>query len=129
MNPGFVIGPSLVSAQFASGDVIKRFMMNDFPGIPKISMDVVDVRDLAQAHLQAVLVDEAAGHRFLLIYGSMWFKDFGDILHSEFGQDYKIPRKELPKLVMTIYCWFDKQARTVKDRWGIESTLDTEKAK
>lgn len=59
INPGVVFGPNLNKAQFSSGDIIKRTMMNDFPGVPKINLGCVDVRDVALAHLNAVLVPEA----------------------------------------------------------------------
>lgn len=51
VNPGFVIGPSLVSCQFSSGDVIKKFMMKELPAIPYVQIPIVDVRDVAFAHL------------------------------------------------------------------------------
>jgi len=51
INPGLIIGPNLNSAQFSSGDVINKFMLGEFPGIPDMSMALVDVRDVAQAHL------------------------------------------------------------------------------
>ena len=41
-------------------------MTGQFPAIPKISYAMVDVRDVAEAHLKAILVPEAAGKRFLL---------------------------------------------------------------
>ena len=34
INPGFIVGPNLNSAQFSSGDVIKKFMIGEFPRIP-----------------------------------------------------------------------------------------------
>jgi len=36
INPGLVTGPNLNKAQFSSGDIIKRIMMNDLPGMPKV---------------------------------------------------------------------------------------------
>ena len=67
-NPGFVVGPNLNTAKFASGDIIKMIMegQNNATGLPRISMPMVDVRNVAQAHLEAAIRDEANGKRFIL---------------------------------------------------------------
>ena len=36
IHPGLVVGPSLVSCQFSSGDLIKKFMMKELPAIPYV---------------------------------------------------------------------------------------------
>ena len=60
INPGFVVGPTLVKAGFASGKVISMFMNNKLPGgVPRLSFSTVDVRDVAQAHINAIKNDEA----------------------------------------------------------------------
>ena len=51
VNPGLVLGPNLNKAQFSSGDIIKKLMMKELPGLPKMQMPIVDVRDVAEAHL------------------------------------------------------------------------------
>ena len=54
INPGLVLGPNLNEAQFSSGDIIKKFMMREMPGLPYVSMPVVDVRDVAEAHFRGL---------------------------------------------------------------------------
>ena len=88
INPGFVLGPNLNEAQFSSGDVIKKIMMNEFPGLPLVQFGCVDVRDVANAHLQAILRPEAAGKRFLLVEGSYWFHEMGEILAEKYKGTY-----------------------------------------
>jgi dihydroflavonol-4-reductase len=51
INPCLVFGPNINKAQFSSGEVIKKLMMREFPGIPKLAKGIVDVRDVAEAHL------------------------------------------------------------------------------
>jgi nucleoside-diphosphate-sugar epimerase len=36
INPGLVLGPNLNKASFSSGDIIKKLMMNELPGLPKM---------------------------------------------------------------------------------------------
>jgi len=47
INPVLILGPSLVDSDFTSGLIIKKLMSGKVPGIPKIMMPLVDVRDCA----------------------------------------------------------------------------------
>ena len=59
INPVLIMGPSLITGDFSSGQVIMKLLSGKFPGMPKIMMPIVDVRNCAEAHLQALKVDEA----------------------------------------------------------------------
>ena len=59
--PAIVFGPNLNSANFAVGDMVKSMLLNQMPAYPDLAFPCVDVRDVAQAHLEAVLRDEANG--------------------------------------------------------------------
>jgi len=54
INPGLILGPASVAEGFSSGVAISKFLLNEMPGIPKVSMSIVDVRDVALAHLKAL---------------------------------------------------------------------------
>jgi hypothetical protein len=41
----------MVGTDFTSGEVIRKIMTGGYPGLPKLFMTVVDVRDVAYAHL------------------------------------------------------------------------------
>ena len=49
------------------------------PMVPKIHFPVVDVRDVARAHINAMTVPEAAGNRHLLAPDEGWFKDMAKV--------------------------------------------------
>lgn len=83
-------------------------MNGEFPGMPKIMMPIVDVRDVALAHLQAIKVEEAKNQRFILNGRSMWFKEIAEALQKEFGQFYKIKTGELRYCTLKIAACFDK---------------------
>ena len=55
------MGPPLIKGDFASGKILKNFMLGGFPGgmLPRLNVAVVDVREVASAHLQAIKRDEA----------------------------------------------------------------------
>jgi len=57
INPGQIAGPSFIGGDFSSGKVISDMMGNKFPAIPKVNFPVVDVRDVARAHVNALQSD------------------------------------------------------------------------
>jgi dihydroflavonol-4-reductase len=66
-------------------------MMREMPGLPYVSMPVVDVRDVAEAHFRGLKVPDAAGQRFILCSNSIWFTDIGKWLHAKYSPDYNVP--------------------------------------
>ena len=60
INPGLILGPSFVAGGFSSGDIISKLINNEYPGLPKTSLPVVDVREVAVAHLLALKKPEVA---------------------------------------------------------------------
>ena len=51
INPGLIMGTPLVTAQFTSADFIKGVLTNEIGALPKVCTGVVDVEDVAKAHL------------------------------------------------------------------------------
>ena len=51
INPALILGPNIVNNDFTSGVVIQKIMSGAFPGMPKIMFPIVDVREVAFAHL------------------------------------------------------------------------------
>lgn len=78
INPAFVVGPILTQQGGTSIDFITRILSGKDFFLPKVSFPVVDVRDVAKAHVLAMTVPEAAGMFFecrlrsLNVSGGMW---------------------------------------------------------
>jgi nucleoside-diphosphate-sugar epimerase len=66
--PGFICGPNLNTATFTSGDMVGK-TLKEAPTADGMVMSVVDVRDVAMAHLEAAKKDDANNQRFLLAEG------------------------------------------------------------
>ena len=49
------------------------------PLLPKINMVVIDVRDVARAHINAMTIPEAAGNRHILAVGNVWFAEMAKV--------------------------------------------------
>jgi nucleoside-diphosphate-sugar epimerase len=72
--PGLAMGPSFVRAGFTSGEIVSNFLEGKYPSVPRVMVALVDVREVAEAHLQAMKRPEAANKRFLLVNESVWFQ-------------------------------------------------------
>lgn len=89
-------------------------------------MSIVDVEDVAIAHLRAILVEKAGGHRIILSAESMWISDIAKTLNDEF---YSIPHVESNLLYVKLASFFSEEAQQVLDAWGKELVFDTSKSR
>lgn len=84
--PGAVFGPILSADNLNSVQVIGRMLRGEMPGIPRIGFEIVDVRDLADIHVRAMVSPEAAGQRFLATGEFMWMPDIAQTLRETCGE-------------------------------------------
>ena len=90
-------------------------------------MPVVDVRDVAFAHLQAVKVAEAANTRFILA-DYIWMEDLGIWLHEKYSPVYDVAHARMGKWLAWIAKWFVKDVRTLYSIWGVKMTIENSKS-
>lgn len=85
VNPTMVLGPALGSDYSHSIRPIKD-MLDGQPGYPRIRTCLVDVRDVADLHLRAMLDPAANGERFLATTGeSLWMFEIAQVLKERMG--------------------------------------------
>jgi len=101
INPGVAFGPSLTTlSQSASIDTL--ISMGDGrlrTGVPDLTYGVVDVRDVARAHILAATTREASG-RYILVAEEMDMLTMATILRNRFGNSYPLPRTTIPKFIV-----------------------------
>jgi nucleoside-diphosphate-sugar epimerase len=104
INPSLVVGPGIRPDGTSESFNIIRQMGNGTMkmGIPDIGFGVVDVRDLADAHLRAGYLPEAEG-RFIISGHNTSFLEMARCLLNRFGNDYPLPRRKLPKWVVWLF--------------------------
>ncbi len=130
LNPGLVLGPILDEDYGTSGEAVRKLMRRDLPGCPPIGYAPVDVRDVADAHLRAMDVPEAAGQRFILAIEHAWFGEIADILDEHLRErGYRIPTRRLPGFVLRLAALFDKTTRLVVPEIGLRMDVSNERAK
>tara|TARA_B100001057_G_scaffold193519_1_gene194367 strand:- start:3922 stop:4977 length:1056 start_codon:yes stop_codon:yes gene_type:complete len=100
INPALVIGPSISGkSTSASHDFIKQLGDGKSKaGCPKFEIGMVDVRDVAEAHINAAYINSAEG-RHIIFNEVTSFLDLANMLQEKY-HSYPLPKKELPKLLV-----------------------------
>eukprot|EP01022_Parablepharisma_sp_SALTPOND_P030397 TRINITY_DN761_c0_g1_i5.p1 TRINITY_DN761_c0_g1~~TRINITY_DN761_c0_g1_i5.p1 ORF type:complete len:371 (+),score=28.89 TRINITY_DN761_c0_g1_i5:89-1114(+) len=123
INPGFILGPSLFAGDFTSADRIKKLMSGELKFLPKIAFCVVDVRDVAAAHILAIEKPETDNNRYICYSGeSCWFEEIAAILREE------CEAKAVPTFVLQ-ECPIKDPKNPLAMHWGKMFKLDNGKIK
>ncbi len=130
MNPALVLGPLLGPDSSTSGELVRKLLRRELPGIPDVGYAVVDVRDVAAAHLAAMITPAAAGQRFVLAIEHAALLDLAKILARHFGpRGYKINTRRVPGWLLRLVSTWDRAARLTVQELGKRQDLSSAKAK
>ena len=125
VNPGFVLGPALDGRTGTSLDVIQLIIKGTYPAIPPANYPVVDVRDLADLHLNAMTAENAAGRRLIGAGDTLSMAEMGNILRNAFPvYDKKIPHRILPFFLVRLLSNFDRALKSVLPDMGVRPIAD-----
>lgn len=96
LNPALCLGPSLTPySKSGSIDFMRKLADGTFKsGTPNLQYGLVDVRDVAHAHIFAAQ-DEFALGRFLLVKEVKSILEIAKVLKYKFGDTFPLPTKEL----------------------------------
>lgn len=94
LNPFLVIGPSLGPGVNTSNQIFVDLLAGKYPGIVRLTWGVVDVRDVALAHLRAASVKAAAG-RYICANTTISMRDVVELLSRSGYDKHKLPRRGL----------------------------------
>lgn len=100
INPGWILGPS-VSKRKDSMSISFMIQLGDGThkmGVPELWNGIVDVRDVATAHIKAGFTPEASG-RHIIVSGEATLLDLANMLRKHFGDNYPFPGRQLPKFL------------------------------
>lgn len=105
INPGFIVGPAITDrSDSTSIQMIANMLSGKFKtGVPDLYFSMVDVRDVALAHVEA-LENEKATDRFICTNESMSLMQMAEKLEKAVGHEFKkIPKKKLPKFLTYLF--------------------------
>ena len=129
--PGAVFGPILTTNTLGSVGIVARMVQGKMPGTPRIGLEVVDVRDLADVHIEAMVSPAAAGQRFLATGEFIWMRDMARALRSSLGPaGHRISTRQLPDFAVRFSARFlDHSLRAITPALGRRNRHSTEKAR
>ena len=123
INPPLILGPLPNKDLATSAEMISTLMLGQVPGVARMKVGIVDVRDVATALILAMTTPEAAGNRFICPADTVWLKEIADTLYKKYAaRGYKIHTMQFPVFFVRILALFDKKvARVVDDlNWDFE---------
>jgi nucleoside-diphosphate-sugar epimerase len=131
INPVVVFGPVLGPDYSTSVLLIQRLMSGSVPGSPRLSLGVVDVRDVADLHIRAMTHAAAKGERFLAVAGDfMLIHDIAKVLKNRMGEAGKnVPTRQLPNWLVRIAALRDPLVKQILPELGKLKNGSNEKAK
>ena len=103
INPGWILGPSL-SKRIDSLSISMMIQFGDGTfklGAPDLWNGIVDVRDVASAHIKAGFTPDASG-RHIVVSGVASLIELGSILKKHFNTGYPFPQRQVPKSIIWI---------------------------
>ncbi|WP_413616134.1 NAD-dependent epimerase/dehydratase family protein [Halomonas cupida] len=129
INPSLVIGPSLNANPTSESFRIVRQLADGTSrfGAPRFSIGVVDVRDLALAHVAAACLPGVGG-RYIVSGHDTDLYEMGRVLRERFGRTYPLPPRALPRwlavLLVPMMTGVSRRfvARNVGHPWRADNT-------
>ena len=114
VNPGPVFGPT-ISGDLggASMGMFKNMIVGKMPMVPKSSINMSDVRDVAKIHVLALENKNANGKRFIVTTEKPYsFQELAQILKSN-GYD-KVSTKLAPNFLLKFISNFNREAKSMR---------------
>lgn len=131
INPVGIFGPLLGADMSTAFDILKGLMDGTTKATPHINFGIVDVRDVADMHLKAMVSPEAKGQRFLAIAGDvMSLHDIAVLLKDNMGDHgKKVTTKILPNWIVRVAALFNTRAKLIVPQLGKVKHASNVKAK
>lgn len=128
VNPVGIVGP-LLGNPTTSILLIQSLLNNELPALARLSYGLVDVRDVADLHLRAMIDPAARGERFLATAGdSLWASEIARILRDGLGDAGKrVPTRTLPNVVVRALALVNSSVRPMVHDLGVFKPLSNDK--
>jgi dihydroflavonol-4-reductase len=130
INPSVVLGPVWSGDCPASVLIVKKLLDGALPACPDLGFSVVDVRDLADLHLRALVAPGMAGERFIASGRFMKLREVAAVLRRELGADARrVPTRAMPDVLVHLAALFSPVVRAVAGELGAERHQSAEHAR
>ena len=133
INPSLVIGPGVAGPHASeSFDIVKQLGDGTMQaGAPAFEIGMVDVRDVAEAHMRAGFIAGAEG-RHIVSHQTQSLLELGQVLRKVFGSRWPFPSRIIPKWLIWLLGPVANKAftrRMVEENMGHPWRADNSKSK
>jgi len=112
LNPGVVIGPVLMKAVNATNVIISNLLDGSQPFLMNVCFPLVDVRDVAKVHMDALTADGIAGLRIIVNTDNLYYKEMAETCQETFGSlGYSIQLRVAPDFLLKVFSWVTSYLR------------------
>jgi dihydroflavonol-4-reductase len=126
INPGGVFGPSIgAKAEAQNIKMISDIISGKIPMIPDVAMGMVDVRDVAKLHVNALKAEGAAGRRFIAASAEPVEMVTVMQILKEAGYE-KVPSLMAPSFMLKFMSIFDREAKGMVPFLGKKASFDNQ---
>lgn len=129
VNPVGILGPPLGPDLSVYVAVVAQLLTGDLPAMPRLRWGVVDVRDVADLHVRAMLDPAAAGQRFLATAGTTTLPQIAGLLRQRLGPAARrVPTREVPDWVIRLAARVSSRFAPVVPDLGVVREASSAKA-
>ena len=131
INPTAIFGPSLGPDISSGFELLRGLLDGSAKAVPNLTFNIIDVRDVADLHIRAMLNPKAKGQRFLaLAGGKMSMPEIASFLRENMPEvSQKTPGKILPDWGVRLMALFNPQAKAIASMLSASRNVSNEKAK
>ena len=128
INPVLVLGAPLDKNFGSSISVVERILNGKDPMLPDLNFAIVDVRDVAKMHVDAIKVDATKGERILASSETKSFVGIAKLLKATYPKS-KVKTAQAPTFLINILGIFDGTVRSILPQLGKPMKISGAKAK
>ncbi|QIW96406.1 hypothetical protein AMS68_001924 [Peltaster fructicola] len=130
VNPVGVLGPVLGKSAGTSVEIVVKMLTGGLPFVPKLSVGWVDVRDVADLHIKAMLSPQAAGERYMAFSGQATLREIAAAVKAGLGDEAnKVSLREVPNFIIKLAAYVDSGAALISGEVDHVKTASSAKAK
>lgn len=116
INPSGILGPLLDDDPGTSSMIVGLLLSDRMPMMPRALMPLIDVRDVAAAHVAAMTAPEAGGNRYLMVERLTTLAELAGVLKQALPERARsIPKRQIPNWLLRMIGIFNTDMRNLAE--------------
>ena len=129
INPVVVLGPILSAQVKTSVGIVARVLGGEFPALPRVGQQIVDVRDVSAAHIAAMNDPGTIGERYIVSDEFVMLSELAKVLRDAHPDRKKIPSREMPDFLVRGIALFNSEMKSIAKEIGKRRFCSSEKVR